>query len=284
MNNQNTPLPTEFNTQVLDNAPFGILVLQHDGVITWSNQTIAGWLDLSHTELASAVFGDIRERQLRPHETLEDVFAIIDKDELPVRWLQQTGMSMDFANNHYNTLYFSDVSERVNVADKLEQLQIIEPVSGLLNRRAMMQNLEPLVSRSRRYENPLSIIVIELLNLEDIRTKYSDDAVNKAILELSHLLRDQLRWADIVSRISDNNIHIVLPETSITDATRLAEKISGQIAQLQIELDDSTVTALQACFGVCAWGKGNDSLLLLRNAKQALESAKNKGAGTIEVV
>jgi diguanylate cyclase (GGDEF)-like protein len=124
---------------------------------------------------------------------------------------------------------------------------------------------------------------MELLNLEEINSQYGEAVANHAILELSHLLKDQLRWADIISRTDDTHIMIILPETSRDDSGRLAEKINANVAELQIRYEGAPNLQLQACYGVASWAKGNDSLLLLRNANQAMIKARSQGTGVVEV-
>jgi diguanylate cyclase (GGDEF)-like protein len=165
--------------------------------------------------------------------------------------------------------------------DKLDRLSTIDPESGLLNRRAMLQNLEPLVSRSRRYNNPLSVVAMDLLNLGAIKQQYGDQAAKHTIKQLSFMLKDQLRWADIVSRTETERFVLVLPETNKEAALHLAHKLNNHVTELTVDFEGNALQ-LQVCFGIAAWEKGNDSVLLLRNANQSLEAAKESGPGTVQ--
>lgn len=280
MGQTNTQIPPELTSKILDNAPLGILISLQSGQVIWCNETLVSWLNLSREQLSDITFNSMMQQHLHPCEEQPGLLTVKDVEGVPQKWLHSWISKIDVGGNMYQTVYLTDVSNQVDLQGKLEQLESVEPISGLLNRRAMMQNLEPLVSRSRRYENPLSVIALGITNFEEIKSEHSQAAANHAILELSHLLKDQLRWADIVSRTDDDKIMVVLPETEKSDATSLANKINTRIATLHIKHDNVHID-LHTCFGVAAWAKGNDSLLLLRNANQALHSACEKGSGSI---
>ena len=280
MGQANTNIPPELTSKILDNAPLGILITLQSGQIIWCNETLVSWLNLSKEQLSDMTLASIGQQHLHPCEEQQGLLTINDAEGVPRKWLHSWVSKIDIGGNMYQTFYLTDVSSQVDLQGKLEQLETTEPVSGLFNRRAMMQNLEPLVSRSRRYENPLSVIALGITNFAAIQSEHSQAAADHAITELSHLLKDQLRWADIVSRTDDDKIVVILPETEKSHATALANKINTQIATLHIMHDNQHID-LNASFGVAAWAKGNDSLLLLRSANQALQAAREAGPGQI---
>jgi diguanylate cyclase (GGDEF)-like protein len=191
----------------------------------------------------------------------------------------------------YSATVYTDISdisallaEQEKLTEQLNQLSTVDRESGLLNHRAMLQHLEPLVSRSRRYNNDLSVIAMEITNLDDIVDRYGPDAGTQSVVEVSRLLKDQMRWADIVSRVEYNRFIFVLPETDRPSAVHLANKISAQVAELSVSYENNEPFHLQTNFGVTAWEKGNDSVLLLRKANQALDTAKTNGSNAIEAL
>lgn len=281
MNNTISSIQPDFALEMLNLAPQGVVLCQNDGTVRWVNQTLAAWLTAPISDLVGKQFDSLLQHHFNAtNESDSTVVTVSSEGDLPARWLRYTTIALEISGQSYSATYFVDISQEHQL---LEQLETIEPVSRLLNRRAMMQNLEPLISRSRRYENPLSVITMELLNLEEIGTEQGDAKANQVVLELSHLLKDQLRWADIISRTDNKHIVIILPETGKEDAGRLAEKINSQVAELHTQNESVSDVKLQACYGVAAWEKGNDSLLLLRNANQAMARARDQGIGVVEI-
>ena len=80
-----------------------------------------------------------------------------------------------------------------------------------------------------------------------------------------------------------NRFIIVLPETGKDAAVHLANKLSSQVSELEVNYEDSRFK-LETAFGVTGWEKGNDSVLMLRKANQGLDAAKEKGNNMIEAV
>jgi diguanylate cyclase (GGDEF)-like protein len=276
-----TELPADFIVKILDACPSGILVTDKAEKIIWCNSTLTRWLNISKDQAIGSMLNQFLQKAFQVMEQHPQYLTILDDNKKPVKWLQHTTLQMTFSDGIHHVVYLNDINAQIEIQNRLEQLETIEPVSGLLNRRAMLLSLDPLVSRSRRYHNPLSIIAIELLNLPQIRKEHGQDTADHCMLEVSHLLKDQLRWADIISRIDDNNVIIILPETEKQDTTNLASKVSHQVAELNIEHNNFKTTGLDACYGVTSWEKGFDSMLLLKNANNALDEAKAKGIASI---
>ena len=133
------------------------------------------------------------------------------------------------------------------------------------------------VTRSRRYTNPLCLAVVEI----ETEIKAEDEGlVQEITLAVSRYLRDRLRWVDLIARWSDDQFMLVLPETTLEDATKLLHKIKidfvdtllpEAIAHLNIRLQ----------IGIAEWQKGNDARLLMKRSMEALTAAKGTDATLI---
>jgi diguanylate cyclase (GGDEF)-like protein len=183
------------------------------------------------------------------------------------------------------TIYFvTDVTEQMHathdrddLASQLSRLTTRDPVTGLPNRQALLQGLEPLVSRSRRYNNPLSVVRLRINELDELDRAHGEDSGEQAVVKVSHLLRDQMRWADLVGRLDDNEFLLILPETSGDDAKTLASKLEAQIAELRVEHNGDTFSVTPR-FGVAQWEKGDDANLLLKGALKSMQEAHGAAA------
>ena len=289
MESANNNIPVELATELLEHVPVGIAVSDTDGNIVWCNETLARFLNDSRDNVQQSSLEELKGSKLRPITEASDTVLVPGDEKNADRWLRHQSIPLGGGSAYTATVYsdISDVSsllaEQEKLTEQLNQLSTVDRESGLLNHRAMLQHLEPLVSRSRRYSNDLSIIAMELANLDDIVDKYGPEAASHAVIEVSRLLKDQMRWADIVSRVEYNRFVFILPETDKPSALHLANKISSQVAELEVHHETATFQ-LQANFGVTAWEKGNDSVLLLRKANQALDTAKSTGSSAIEAV
>ena len=292
MTSAESKLSLELAISLLENVPVGIAISDQNDKIVWCNTALASFLNDSKDAIRQQPLSELKSHKLRPITEASDTVLVPGNESTPDRWLKHQSIPLGTDdNNAYSATVYSDISvvssllsEQEKLTEQLNQLSTVDRESGLLNHRAMLQHLEPLVSRSRRYNNDLSVIAMELTNLDSIVDDYGPDAASQAIVEVSRLLKDQMRWADIVSRVEYNRFVFVLPETDRDSAVHLANKIAAQIVDLPVHFENNAPFHLQAGFGVTAWEKGNDSVLLLRKANQALDTAKTGGVNAIEAV
>jgi diguanylate cyclase (GGDEF)-like protein len=132
-----------------------------------------------------------------------------------------------------------------------------------------MQSLEPQVSRSRRYGNPLSVIAMEIDSYKTA-DNVEQPVTDQVLTAVSFYLRDQMRWVDLVGRTQDNEFTLILPETTENDAVKLAHKIKARIQSLSLPDSPETTISVHAKFGISSWGKGDDTTMLLRKCKESM--------------
>lgn len=120
--------------------------------------------------------------------------------------------------------------------------------AGILTREAALQRLEAEISRSRRYENPLSCLVAQV-------PEQTDEAPYAA---LERMLREQLRWVDVLARWSDSELLVLLPETHARAAAALGRKLAGQ-AHAQL-------APVKVRWGTSTWRRGDDARLFVTRA------------------
>ena len=164
--------------------------------------------------------------------------------------------------------------EKDELKGKISELNIIDEVTGLLNPRGLYQSLEPQVSRSRRYNNMLSILIMRIENLEGIYKNLGYEKGHQLLQAISEILNDQMRWADSIGRLSDNEFMLIMPETPQDIAGHLADKIRERLSELTMpELNGDTLD-LCTKVGMVQWQKGEDTRLLMQRARTTLKESK----------
>lgn len=159
-----------------------------------------------------------------------------------------------------------DVSDRERLRAALDAQALHDRTTGVLNTRGLMVALEPQVSRSRRYDSPLALVMMDA---------YVQPAEPAFLVQLSKVLRDELRWADIVGISDGGEFIIALPETRQADAVRLTEKLN---ARLRREFEGTG--SPWAAYGIVEWQKTDNAATLLRRAHAALDQARATRGGT----
>ena len=272
-----TPLHENTAEQLLQHAPIGTLLVSPQGDILWFNDTLTELLGLDHDQLAdqsaAQLSFELRNIVIDPPDSL-----------LLQRGSEQLWIRTYRHDNHDGTKYryYLDAtqehqlrSERDHLAEELRQLNTRDPVTGLPNQRALRQALEPLVSRSRRYGNPLSIIKLDIAATtgETLDTPSRHTAWQNA----GQKLKFQMRWADIVGYWDDGQFLFILPETPDAAAHQLADKICTLVTHMEITGSDQTRITLQPHCGIAAWQKGDDAKRLLSRADEHLQAARQAG-------
>lgn len=259
--------------QLFQTNPVGILMQDNQGRISWMNETLVKML------------GEDRQDQLlnqqpdKLGEPLANLFAATESLHLPgddthndlwlISWQQA------LPDNSGNVRYFADITTRHQEQEKLRaelnDIIMVDRETGMRNRKGLYYSLEPQLSRSRRYDRPLSIIIMRLDCLERFKQDYNRDDALPLLKAISYLLSDQLRWADIVGRLDETDFLLVLPEIHVEDANKVADNLRRQLAELTMTDLPEQDFEITARFGVAEWHKGDDMGLLLMRARNTLD-------------
>lgn len=267
---------------ILENAPMGLILSDPAGIIIWCNKTLAGWLGGEATDYSGQA-----ETALIHNGNAAD--AIIGNGLFQL----ESGMTLQrkllTLEDGQQAICYLDVTEeealrqdRNILAQQLEYFDTIEPVSGLLNQQAIYKSLDPLISRSRRYQNPLSLVTMEITTLDDLSATHGQGTADKTVLAVSQLLRDHIRWADLLGHFKNGKFIFVLPETNRAAGVVLATKIGDKLNQLKVEIAEKQFISPKACFGVASWSKGDDTSSLLSRSAEAAQTAWQNGDFAVE--
>jgi diguanylate cyclase (GGDEF)-like protein len=159
------------------------------------------------------------------------------------------------------------------------ELSYTDPLTGVSNRRQLLQRLDQEHSHSVRFGDGLSVLMLDIDHFKEVNDTYGHlvgDAVLKA---LAQLLRRNVRKVDVVARYGGDEFCIVLPRVGRADALEVAEKLRRTVAFATLHAPEgapplrSTISVGIATLGVDA----HDVESLLRTADQALIEAKQLG-------
>lgn len=275
--------PSVLNLAV-QRAPIGVLVLDSANTIVYANdaaRALAGD-KLKNNGVPFSVLPAPFQQCILKNESLVDVTNATSGQATTLKcWSER----VTTAQGDMAVYYYLDISElhsayqeRDKLAEELSRLTTRDAVTGLPNRQALMQGLEPLVSRSRRYENPLSVIRLRIAKPSVLDQQYGAGAGDQALVRVSQLLRDQMRWADLIGRYADDEFLLILPETSGDAAASLVEKLSQRLESLTVKTPQGKTIDVDFRFGSSQWKKGDDAVLLLQAAADAMPPARGAAA------
>ena len=164
-----------------------------------------------------------------------------------------------------------------------EQLARIDPLTGLLNRRAFFEASEVEIRRVLRYRQPLSVIAIDLDHFKSINDSYGHGAGDSVLIDFAHVVSQQLRGVDLVARLGGEEFVVLLPDSDTQGALRVAERLRLALADSGPQVGEG-VLHYTASFGVAGLDPGQSSLEeLLERADTALYAAKRQGRNRVEL-
>jgi diguanylate cyclase (GGDEF)-like protein len=111
----------------------------------------------------------------------------------------------------------------------LEHETFTDPLTGVYNRRFMEQHLVEEVSKARRYEFDLAVLLLDLDYFKRINDEHGHQAGDQLLIEIGNLIGEQLRDSDILSRYGGEEFLVIAPNTGPPAASLLAERLRGHI-------------------------------------------------------
>lgn len=161
-----------------------------------------------------------------------------------------------------------------------ETLARIDPLTGLLNRRAFLEQGNALWGQAIRHELPLTLIMLDLDHFKNINDQHGHDMGDNSLIATAQLLTQQCRTGDILARWGGEEFLLLLPQTTLQDALVLAERLRQAIAALALE-DAHGKIALSASFGVIAREQQAQLEQLINAVDEHLYQAKQNGRNRV---
>ena len=168
-----------------------------------------------------------------------------------------------------------------HLQDMLFEHAHIDPLTGLPNRRALMERLQSEWARIERHGGRLSFIMADIDHFKNVNDRYGHDIGDRLLQKVAGAIADQCRENDLPARCGGEEFAIVVPDEDADTAVHLAERCRRQIAKMCVAVHDEMVSTT-ASFGV-ADTKGVASLeILMKRADEALYRAKEAGRNTVQ--
>lgn len=196
--------------------------------------------------------------------------------------LQYEGTRFDEETLALYELIGSQVGIALNNAAQYENLQqqaTTDGLTGAYNRRYFDDFLSSELSRARRYEHPLSLLMLDIDRFKAFNDSHGHQEGDRALRRMVELMQSSVRNVDLISRYGGEEFAVVLPETDEAGAIRVAEKFREEIRSKLTEEGELTVS-----IGVST-ALSDDSEPtteeLVDRADQALYEAKNGGRDSV---
>jgi diguanylate cyclase (GGDEF)-like protein len=168
-------------------------------------------------------------------------------------------------------------------ASQFQLMSITDPLTGLPNRRYLEERITEEVNRSKRYEYPMSFLMIDIDDFKQYNDRSGHQAGDLALQITAHALKGALRSADVASRYGGEEFCILLPQTPLTEAGVIAERIRERIEQTSYpHAKTQPLGAVTISIGVATFSPFiNTAEQIIWAADRALYDAKSQGKNKI---
>jgi diguanylate cyclase (GGDEF)-like protein len=167
-----------------------------------------------------------------------------------------------------------------------EELSVQDPLTGLLNRRALIQQLDNEWERSRRFDVPLSVIMIDVDHFKRFNDEHGHSVGDLVLRATADGLSEELRKVDSLGRYGGEEFLAVLPRTDLDQARAVADKLRTHISEQLHPRPDGEGAPLRVTLSAgvaCSTQEASSSTALLDMADYALLGAKQAGRNRVAV-
>jgi two-component system, cell cycle response regulator len=170
---------------------------------------------------------------------------------------------------------------RDNVQLSIE-MAITDPLTGLYNRRYTESHLGSLLEQAASHKKPLTVLVIDIDYFKAINDTYGHDAGDDVLREFSLRIKKSIRGIDLACRYGGEEFVVVMPETDLTVATMVAERLRRRIATEPFPIQDgSRSIEVTISIGISALSREDTAAKILKRADAALYRAKRDGRNRV---
>ncbi len=170
----------------------------------------------------------------------------------------------------------------IKLFERIQRQATMDGLTGLMNHKTFYEILEKELWRSRRYGGQLSLIMVDVDDLKKINDVYGHRVGDKAIKEISKRIKESIRQIDMAARYGGDEFAIILPSTSLNDASVVAERMVNAVARCPIIWKKEQIS-LSISVGLSQYDADTNPEDITNRSDLALYSAKQAGKNMVKI-
>lgn len=167
----------------------------------------------------------------------------------------------------------------IKVKNVAEKKAITDKLTGLFNRSIIDTLIQVEIERAKRNNKPISVLLFDIDHFKKINDTYGHDKGDYALKTIAEIARRTLRKSDYIIRWGGEEFLVILPETDLDGAKKVAEKIRSNVENYNLKVIGKVTVSI----GVTMLKMGEPLDNAIKRADEALYAAKNKGRNRVEV-
>ncbi len=173
---------------------------------------------------------------------------------------------------------FSDVTDRRLAHERLREQAIVDPLTGLFNRRQLVDLIEREIAVARRYGLPLSVCMCDVDHFKTVNDVHGHRAGDDVLAALGRMIKAELRASDFAGRYGGDELGLAFPGTTAAHARSSVERIRTEIERATFANEAGTTFSVAASFGLAELdGERQGARDLMERADRGLYQAKRAG-------
>lgn len=174
------------------------------------------------------------------------------------------------------------MGENLQLLTDMRALATVDGLTGLLNRRHFFELAEREFARYQRYKHPLTAIMLDIDNFKEINDQHGHLAGDQVLQIVADQMRSELRKVDLAGRYGGDELAVLLPETDLHDASRVAHRLLTAVGEHPLPFGQHLLK-ISISAGVTAANGTPTLTALLHRADEVLYKAKQGGRNRIEI-
>jgi two-component system cell cycle response regulator len=166
---------------------------------------------------------------------------------------------------------------------RLEALATTDPLTRVLNRRALLDRLNSELDRARRFDTPLTLLLLDVDHFKQINDTTGHLAGDSVLRRLGTMLEDFVRKVDVVARYGGEEFVVILPQTSADGGVTFAQRLRERIAAQPFDVGSDQPVHLTVSIGVATFPSPHVATTedFFARADEALYRAKSGGRNQV---
>jgi PAS domain S-box/diguanylate cyclase (GGDEF) domain len=284
---------------ILDSVEAYIYIKDRDLRYQYANKKVCDYLGTTPKQIigqTDAMFFDaetcvhLRENDLR---VMEEGLRVSDEEENvtkngDIRHFLSVKIPLHNTQNEVYALcgISTDITEHIHIKESLNQLEYYDSITGLANRKLLLQNLEHAVTSAQRTRYEGALVAIDLTHFTIINETFGHVAGDKLLQDVSQRIRARIDETDTAARLGSDDFVVILEDLSqdtdqaVMEVRNWAREVLESLAQ-PYDLGDIKHSTT-ASIGITMFSDSPDDVSgLLKNADLAISEAKAQGGGSI---